>query len=110
LLKSGTVPAGNTISGSVAIPSGLGAGWHSITLNSTDYRGADVSRAMYFKISPSGLLLASNFTGIPAGELAATGSTDTNGALWGIAISLASLGALLMVVALRRKSRSRRTK
>jgi hypothetical protein len=110
LLKSGTVPAGNTINGSVAIPSGLEAGWHSITLNSTDYRGAAVSRAMYFKISPSGLLLASNFTGIPAGELAATGSTDNNGALWVIAISLASLGALLMVVALRRKSRSRRTK
>lgn len=70
-----TIGSGNATAGavntSVTLPSGLEAGWHSLTFTSTGSNGSPVTSVTYFKVSASGTLLATSAT-IPA-ELATTG-------------------------------------
>ncbi len=100
-----TIGSGNAVSGavntSVTLPSGLEAGWHTLTFTSTAADGSPVSSVLYFKVSASGTLLESS-TSIPA-ELANTGSTLT-----GILAPATAfiLGGLLLVAMRRRKSRA----
>lgn len=75
-LASGIVTAGSVAS-SAKIPSGLGAGWHTLTFSSTAADGSAVSEVMYFKVSDSGMLLSTS-TVMPA-ELAFTGSPQVAG-------------------------------
>lgn len=60
-LASGTAVAGS-LNGSVLLPSGLEAGWHTLTFTSSDAQGAAVTEVFYFKISSSGELLSTSET------------------------------------------------
>ena len=101
-LASGNASNGS-VSSSVTIPSGLEAGWHSLTFTSTASDGSTVTSVTYFKVSSSGTLLASTST-MPA-ELANTGiNTDTGISLLAAGLSLALVGAELFLIARRKRS------
>ena len=115
VIAQGTVPVSGSISGVATIPANLEAGWHTLTLESTDNTGAALTRVVYFEIGSNGQLLSSNYTGIPAveaavdnvepiveAELAATGFSGGNGALGALALALA--GTLLLGAAVRRRN------
>jgi len=115
IIAQGTVPVSGSISGVATIPANLEAGWHTLTLESTDNTGAALTRVVYFEIGSNGQLLSSNYTGIPAveaavdnvepiveAELAATGFSGGNGALGALALALA--GTLLLGAAVRRRN------
>lgn len=61
-LASGTITSLGAITGSNAIPAGLEKGWHSITYTGTSLNGGIVSKTVWFEISDSGVLLASQAT------------------------------------------------
>lgn len=98
-----TIGSGNATAGavntSVTLPSGLEAGWHTLTFTSTASDGSAVTSVSYFKVSASGTLLATSST-IPA-ELAQTGF-DGKPYLY-ISFALAIAGAALMLLSSRRK-------
>ena len=102
-----TLASGNASNGavttSVTIPSGLEAGWHSLTFTSTASDGSTVTSVTYFKVSASGTLLASSST-IPA-ELANTGiNAGTGISLLAGGLSLALVGAEMFMIARRKRS------
>lgn len=102
-----TLASGNASNGavttSVTIPSGLEAGWHSITFSSTASDGSTVTSVTYFKVSSSGTLLAST-NSMPA-ELANTGINSASGiSLLAGGLSLALVGAELYMIARRKRS------
>ena len=102
-----TIGTGNAVSGSVStnvtLPSGLEAGWHTLTFTSTASDGSAVSSKYYFKISASGTLLSTSST-IPA-ELANTGIDSTNGIMFLLGgLSLALIGAEMIMIARRKRS------
>lgn len=102
VIASGTVPVNGAIGGLAAIPAGLEAGWHSLTLVSTDYAGNAVSKVVWFEISANGTLVATSNT-----EPSALAYTGSNIALVaGGAFALLLAGAGVMLVARRRKVES----
>lgn len=70
-IGTGTASSGS-VNTSVTIPSGLEAGWHTLTFTSTAADGSAVESKLYFRISASGMLLEST-SAIPA-ALANTGN------------------------------------
>ena len=102
-----TIGSGNAISGAVStnvtLPSGLEAGWHTLTFTSTAADGSAVESKYYFKISASGTLLSTSST-IPA-ELANTGINTASGiSLLAGGLSLALVGAEMFMIARRKRS------
>ena len=102
-----TIGSGNAVSGSVStnvtLPSGLEAGWHTLTFTSTAADGSAVESKYYFKISASGTLLSTSST-IPA-ELANTGINSATGiSLLAGGLSLALVGAEMFMIARRKRS------
>ena len=100
-----TIGSGNATSGavntSVTLPSGLEAGWHTLTFNSTASDGSTITSVTYFKVSASGTLLATSST-IPA-ELANTGVNPATGiSLLVGGLSLALVGAEMFIIARRK--------
>ena len=102
-----TLVAGNAVGGSVnttvTIPAGLEAGWHTLTFSSTAADGSAFVKVFYFKISDTGVLLATSST-IPA-ELAFTG-LDARG--YGGAALLVVIAGLLFVAASAYRRRNAR--
>ena len=102
-----TIGSGNAVSGAVStnvtLPSGLEAGWHTLTFTSTAADGSAVESKYYFKISASGTLLSTSST-IPA-ELANPG-VDSASAILLLAggLSLALVGAEMFMIARRKRS------
>ena len=102
-----TIGSGNAVSGAVStnvtLPSGLEAGWHTLTFTSTAADGSAVESKYYFKISASGTLLSTSST-IPA-ELANTGvNAGTGISLLAGGLSLALVGAEMFMIARRKRS------
>ena len=102
-----TIGSGNAVSGSVntnvTLPSGLEAGWHTLTFTSTASNGSAVESKYYFKISASGTLLSTS-SNIPA-ELANTGiNAGTGISLLAGGLSLALVGAEMFMIARRKRS------
>ena len=99
-----TIGTGNAVNGavntSVTLPSGLEAGWHTLTFSSTAADGSAVTSVTYFKVSASGTLLATSST-IPA-ELAQTGFDAAPYLFGGLALALT--GGALMLIARRKQS------
>jgi hypothetical protein len=97
-----TIGSGNATAGavntSVTLPSGLEAGWHSLTFTSTGSSGSALTSVTYFKVSASGTLLATAST-IPA-ELASTGFDGLPYLATGGMLALA--GVTIMLFARRR--------
>lgn len=61
-LASGNVGALGALSGSNVIPSGLEAGWHSITFTGTSLLGGVVTTTVWFEVSHAGVLIAAQDT------------------------------------------------
>ena len=103
-----TLAAGNAVAGSVnttvTMPSGLEAGWHSLTFSSTAADGSAYTQVLYFRVSKSGLLLETSTTAPAA--LALTGARSMGYSV--VAGALLALG--LTVLTLRLALRFRRTK
>ena len=102
-----TIGTGNAVSGAVStnvtLPSGLEAGWHTLTFTSTASDGSSVVSKYYFKISASGTLLSTSST-IPA-ELANTGiNAGTGISLLAGGLSLALVGAEMFMIARRKRN------
>lgn len=99
-----TIGSGNAVAGavnaSVTLPSGLEAGWHTLTFTSTAADGSAVESKVYFKVSSTGTLLSSTTT-IPA-ELASTGLNVAPYLSTGAVLALA--GVVLMLFARRRQT------
>lgn len=99
-----TIGSGNAVAGavssSVTLPSGLEAGWHTLTFTSTAADGSAVESKVYFQVSASGTLLATTST-IPA-ELANTGFNSAPYLATGAVLAFA--GAVLMLFARRRQT------
>lgn len=99
-----TIGSGNATAGavntSVVLPSGLEAGWHTLTFSSTGSDGSAVTSVLYFQVSASGTLLATTST-IPA-ELANTGFNAAPYLSTGAVLALA--GVVLMLFARRRQT------
>jgi hypothetical protein len=99
LLGSGQVAVDGSILRTVTIPSGLEAGWHSITLTSTAGNGSPYVKVIWFFIGANGALTAVTSTD-PTDVLAYTGSEPPSGA---IAIGTALFFAGLVIVGTRRR-------
>ena len=102
-----TIGSGNAVSGAVStnvtLPSGLEAGWHTLTFTSTASNGSTVESKYYFKVSASGTLLSTSST-IPA-ELANTGINSATGiSLLAGGLSLSLVGAEMFMIARRKRS------
>jgi hypothetical protein len=99
-----TIGTGNAVNGSVntsvTLPTGLSAGWHSITFSSTAADGSAVTSVLYFEVSASGTLLATSST-IPA-ALANTGFDGAPFLASGLALAI--VGGSLMLIARRKAS------
>lgn len=57
-LASGSVGSLGAVTGSSALPSGLAPGWHSLTLAGTRVNGGFVSSTVWFEVSSTGDLVA----------------------------------------------------
>ncbi|GAB3607656.1 hypothetical protein GCM10027413_30650 [Conyzicola nivalis] len=92
VVGSGVIDPSTMLSTTVALPSGLEPGLHSITLASTNVDGTPFSAVLYFAVSPTGTLLAVSAVRATAlaalPQLAATGQD--------IAPSLFVAGGLLL--------------
>ncbi|MFA9277109.1 MAG: InlB B-repeat-containing protein [Rhodoluna sp.] len=102
-IASGTYSSG-LLNGSAQIPSGLAAGWHSITLTGTGANGNTISHAVWFEVSSSGTLLQTSGSGpasptASASSLANTGASTYPGSL---AMLLLAIGSALVIAARRR--------
>jgi hypothetical protein len=101
IIASGIVDASGTVRGNAAIPAGLEAGWHSITLTATNILGTAVNKMVWFELDERGVIAAKQDTApvLPAAVLSRTGS-DIDGLLTG-ALALLVLG--LVAVAFTRR-------
>lgn len=98
-IASGTFSS-SLLSGTAQIPSGLSAGWHSITLTGTGANGETISHAVWFEVSNSGTLLQTSGTG-PSSAISSPASLAQTGAntnsLWmGAALLLTGATFLLL--------------
>ena len=98
VLSSGTA-IGGSVNNSATIPSGLGAGWHSLTFTSMAANGSIVKQVIYFEVSENGRLLAK--TSVMPAELALTGGPDVTSV--GIAAAMALLSGLVFALFRRRR-------
>lgn len=98
VLSSGTA-IGGSVNNSATIPSGLGAGWHSLTFTSMAANGSIVNQVIYFEVSENGRLLAK--TSVMPAELALTGGPDVTSV--GIAAAMALLSGLVFALFRRRR-------
>jgi hypothetical protein len=73
VLATGTVPEDGEIDGTVVIPAGLEAGWHSITLAGTDTNGDSFTDVVWFEVDANGIILAIVYED-PVAALASTGA------------------------------------
>ncbi|AXE53856.1 hypothetical protein [Aurantimicrobium sp. MWH-Uga1] len=99
-LASGNIGSLGAVVGSTAIPSGLSAGWHSLTLSGTSINGGLVSTAVWFEVSATGTLLASQTTEPSENTISPTGLPRTGLAAVNfliLGISLLLLGMYLLL-------------
>jgi hypothetical protein len=106
IIASGVVDGSGTVLGNAAIPAGLVAGWHSITLIGTDIFGTAVNKVVWFELNEGGVITAKQDTApaLPAAVLARTGS-DVDGLVAG-ALALLMLGFLAVAFTRRQEKRS----
>jgi hypothetical protein len=97
VLATGITPASGIISGTVVIPAGLEAGWHSLTLTGTDLNGNPISDVVWFEVDAAGIIIAE------AERLADTGS-KLNELMLGLAGGIATIVMGLMLLAIRRRN------
>jgi hypothetical protein len=104
IIASGIVDASGTVRGNAAIPAGLEAGWHSITLIGTNTFGTAVNKAVWFELNERGVIAAKQDTApvLPAAVLSRTGS-DIDGLLTG-ALALLVLGLLAVAFTRRQEN------
>lgn len=106
-IASGTFSS-SLLSGTAQIPSGLSAGWHSITLTGTGANGETISHAVWFEVSNSGTLLQTSGTG-PSSAISSPASLAQTGAntnsLWMGAVLLLTGAAFIL---LRRSTASKK--
>lgn len=91
-LAAGSVTVSHSILGTAVIPTGLEAGWHSLTLSSTWFSQLAVDgfqRTIWFLIDANGRLLQISALAPAAGSLAYSGSTDPSGSFLLAAAALA---------------------
>ena len=96
VLSSGTSGAAGTILGNAVIPTGLEAGWHSLTLSGRNYLGYQVSSTTWFEINASGELMGASSIDpktLEQNRLAQTGQATREIAL--LAFALMALGFVL---------------
>lgn len=74
-LASGSVAGTGIVVGTNYIPSGLGPGWHSLTMTSSSLNGGIVSTTVWFEISSTGVLLSTQTTE-PASADSSSGNTN----------------------------------
>lgn len=100
-IGSGTIGADLTLNSTVTLPTNLGAGWHTITLNGTFFDGSALTDRLWIKIGADGTLLEISTTA-PAAEpgLAATGADAASGVA--LALALLLLGGLALLLWRRR--------
>lgn len=106
-IASGTYSS-SLLSGTAQIPSGLSAGWHSITLSGTGANGETISHAVWFEVSNSGTLLQTSGTGpvTPTSSAASLAQTGANtNSLWMGAVLLLTGAAFIL---LRRSTASKK--
>jgi uncharacterized repeat protein (TIGR02543 family) len=100
-IASGTFTSG-LLNGSAQIPSGLGAGWHSITMTGIGSNGNTISHAVWFEVSNSGTLLQTSGSGPTSptsnvaspSSLANTGMSSHAGSL---AVFMLAIGSALLI-------------
>lgn len=108
-IASGTFTSG-LLNGSAQIPSGLGAGWHSITMTGIGSNGNTISHAVWFEVSNSGTLLQTSGSGPTSptsnvaspSSLANTGMSSHAGSL---AVLVLAIGSALLIFRRFRASR-----
>lgn len=96
VLSSGTSGAAGTILGNAVIPTGLEAGWHSLTLSGRNYLGYQVSSTTWFEINASGELMGASSIDpktLEQNRLAQTGQATREIAL--LAFALMAVGFVL---------------
>jgi predicted phage tail protein len=104
LLSSGAAGAAGTILGNAVIPSGLGEGWHSLTLTGRDYLGRDASSTTWFQVNAAGELVGSSH--VDPTVSSGLASTGRDVALpFQAAILLILLGGVLTRLTRKRNSR-----
>ena len=106
-IASGTYSS-SLLSGTAQIPSGLSAGWHSITLTGIGANGETISHAVWFEVSNSGTLLQTSGTGpvTPTSSVASLAQTGANtNSLWMGAVLLLTGAAFIL---LRRSTASKK--
>ena len=104
VLATGTVPEGGEIDGTVVIPAGLEAGWHSLTLTGTDVNGDSFTDVVWFEVNSNGAILAIVYED-PVAALASTGANRDflfSSLVGGIAAML--VGVMLMATRRREAS------
>lgn len=102
-IASGTFSSG-LLNGSAQIPSGLTAGWHSITLTGTGANGNTISHAVWFEVSSSGTLLQTSGSGptSPTSSSASLANTGTSYNPGSLAALMMGIGLALVFIARRR--------
>jgi hypothetical protein len=112
ILASGIVTGTLSIGPAVAIPAGLDAGWHSITLHGTWYNGTPFDTVLWFQLDAQGRLLGTSTTapgdpGSGTSSLAGLPVTGIDPApSIGLGAGLLALGLLVLgVTTIRRRKR-----
>ncbi|MGK0715845.1 hypothetical protein ACR5KS_07230 [Leucobacter sp. W1153] len=102
ILASGVVGNTGTISGVGMIPSGLEAGWHTLTLEGVNYLNQEVQNVVWFELDSNGVLLSirssapvAPVTPVAPSTPAATGLAQTGASDAGMGATTLGLFALL---------------
>ena len=97
-IASGTFSS-SLLSGSAQLPSGLAAGWHSITLTGIGANGETISHAVWFEVSNTGTLLQTSGSGpsSPTSTPASLANTGTNNFAGSFAMLLLAVGTALLL-------------
>lgn len=108
-IASGTFTSG-LLNGSAQIPSGLGAGWHSITMTGIGSNGNTISHAVWFEVSNSGTLLQTSGSGptLPTSNVASPSSLANTGMsshAGSLAVLVLAIGSALLIFRRFRASR-----
>lgn len=106
IIANGVAGDLGAISGAGVIPSGLEAGWHTVTLAGKSYLGESVKNVLWFELDAGGRLLQiRNSAPVQEGTLAKTGANDAGigGAALGL-LALLGAGAALTIAGRRRSA------